>query len=337
MTSTVLPFELRDDVARAWPRCRSACSRSRERPRRGRAAGRARRPRRRPRAPPRRPTCPSSSPPCRSEGLIEMPPVSKVTPLPTSPMRSPSPAPYRNAISRGSVSRPLGDGDEPAHAPRRDRRRGRAPRPRPSVRRGDLLRPLGEPLGRKLVRGQVLELAGAVRRLGADEAIGRLGLEPCVGRPGARSPAARDAGGGGPRVRRAIAVEAIVGEHGALGQRAAAPGRSPASGSTQAIERASRSRPARRRAPRQPEGARHRAPRAGRARDQRPRRRSGRSTATCESRLESPRRGSRAARPATRRHQHATRPGRRRVRRAPTSDLHLHGARVYSERPGSLD
>ncbi len=42
-----------------------------------------------------------------AEGLIEMPPVSKVTDLPTRPSFSPSPRPaYSRAIRRGSMSSP---------------------------------------------------------------------------------------------------------------------------------------------------------------------------------------------------------------------------------------
>ncbi len=92
--------------------------------------GRARRSRRWPRARRLLPTCPSSSAACRRTGLIEMPPLSKVTPLPTSP-------------SVGAARRRPSSAGRSAAAPSRSpgRRRGSRPCPRPRAPRGRGSRP----------------------------------------------------------------------------------------------------------------------------------------------------------------------------------------------------
>ena len=65
-------------------------------------------------------TCRTSSPASSAAGLIEIPPVSNVTALPTRPSSGAvrrRPARSRRRISRGALGRALGDRGERAHAP----------------------------------------------------------------------------------------------------------------------------------------------------------------------------------------------------------------------------
>ena len=117
MISIVVPERARTMSPGFIARPLDACSRSRRSPRsRGRAA-RAARSRRSPRAPPRRRTCRTSSPTCSARGLIEMPPESNVTALPTRPSTGPDRilgrVPQRDQLRL--LVRALGDGGERAH------------------------------------------------------------------------------------------------------------------------------------------------------------------------------------------------------------------------------
>ena len=69
------------------------------------------------RAPPPRPPCRTSSRPSPSAGLSEMPPVSKVMPLPTSARCAVAPAGwYSRRVSRGGFARALAHGEDAAAA-----------------------------------------------------------------------------------------------------------------------------------------------------------------------------------------------------------------------------
>ena len=104
-----------------------------------------------------------------AEGLIEMPPVSKVTPLPTRPSVSP-----RAAAGVAQDDQPrrllaaLADGDQAAHLLRGDLLAAEDLDADRVVRGGDLLGPLGQEGRRGDVDGQALQVAGAVLGLGAD-------------------------------------------------------------------------------------------------------------------------------------------------------------------------
>ena len=190
-----------------------------------------------------------------AEGLIEIPPLSKVTALPTSPTRGPQPPP--RVAQRDQPRLDLaagGDGDEAAHAARGDRLAVEHLDLDGFVARGDLAGALGERLRGELVRGQVLQLAGAVGRLGADERDRRLGphaLDVLV--RGDQQQTLEPGGGGSLGSPRAVAVEAVGGEHRALDERgrslggvAARPAEPRRSRSPRAPRRASPPAPRRR-------------------------------------------------------------------------------------------
>ena len=145
---------------------------------------------------------------------MEIPPVSKVTALPTSPIASP-PAPppeYRRLISCGSCALPC----ETAIRP---------PMPRSAISvaaqhldldrvvgAGDLPGAVGEIRRGDHVRGQCLELPGAVRRLGRHARAGDRAVEVACGARRRDDQALQGGGRGIVRVARLEAVEPEGGE-----------------------------------------------------------------------------------------------------------------------------
>ncbi len=109
------------------------------------------------------------------EGLIEMPPESKVTALPTRASSGPSPS-IRSTISFGGSSVPAETASRPPMPRSTISSRSITSTLTRVVLHGDLERALGEVGGGGDVRGQVLELAGAVGGLGGDAGdLGALG------------------------------------------------------------------------------------------------------------------------------------------------------------------
>ena len=120
-----------------------------------------------------------------AEGLIEIPPVSNVTALPTKPRWGPVGA--RGAVAQHDQARlgvgALRDRGEGAHAVGHDRLAVEQLDLERLVLVGDLGGPLGEERGRGEVRREVLEVARGVGGLGRDPRARppRLGVD---GRPG---------------------------------------------------------------------------------------------------------------------------------------------------------
>ncbi len=155
-----------------------------------------------------------------AEGLIEIPPESKVTALPTSASSGPSPS-IRIEISFGGWSVPAETACEAAHAALHHLVAVHHLDADRIVGGGDLQRPLGEVGGGGDVGGQVLQLTGAVGRLGGDAgdlgALGQLRVAQQRQRLdlGWRGLVALLLGVG----VGLEAVEAVGGQHGALDQR----------------------------------------------------------------------------------------------------------------------